>query len=270
MIDISVVIFTKNEEANIEACLNSVEGFSEIIVVDSQSQDKTVKIAQDFGSEVVSFNWNGKYPKKRQWSLDSIEFRNSWILFLDADERMTDNLKRELIDFLENDSNHYSAGSISLRYFFAGHELRFGQKPKKTVLLKLGSASYPQIVDLDAKGMGELEGHYQPIIKGKTKRFRSKLVHNDVDPISTWMMRHIRYADWEAHLLLNAKVKSQVDKSKGFGASLFHSMPFRPLGFFVYSYFFKLGFLDGRSGFNYAFAKSWYYWLSSMIAKEKN
>ena len=97
MIPISVVIFTKNEETNIAQCINSVSNFSQIVVVDSNSSDSTGDIAKSLNVDFYSFNWNGKYPKKRQWSLENIYYKNDWIFFLDADERMTGELSKELI-----------------------------------------------------------------------------------------------------------------------------------------------------------------------------
>ena len=267
-IPVTVIIFTKNEEMNISECIMSVKSFSEIVVVDSGSVDKTKEIAESLGVRFINFDWNGKYPKKRQWTLDNIEFNNDWILFLDADERVTDDLKTEIANFLEICSGDFSAGSIALKYYFAGSELKFGQKPRKTVLLKLGSASFPEINDLNAKGMGELEGHYQPTVIGKIQKFESKIIHRDLDPVSTWMTRHIGYANWEAHLILNKEAKFQVNKSKGVLGYYVHRLPFRPFTFFIYTYILKFGFLDGRAGFDYAFAKSWYYWLSNLIARE--
>ena len=268
-IPISVVIFTKNEELNIIECINSASEFSEILVIDSESSDKTVEFAKNLGVRVINFQWNGEYPKKRQWSLENVSFRNSFILFLDADERISKALCEELKDFSTNVTEKYSAGSIALDYFFAGKRLRFGQRPRKNVLLRIGKVHFPTIDDLRTPGMGELEGHYQPIINGKTKRLKRRIIHNDNDPISSWMIRHVNYAQWEAHLLANPHIKADVDASKVGAVTLFHKFPLRPLVFFIYSYFVKFGFLDGKPGFDYAFAKSWYYWLSRVIAREK-
>jgi hypothetical protein len=113
-----------------------------------------------------------------------------------------------------------------------------------------------------------LEGHYQPVVAGKVRQFSSRIRHNDNDPISTWMVRHVNYAKWEAFLLVHDDVKRNVDRSKGKAVSIFHILPFRPFSFFLFSYILKLGFLDGKAGFDYAFAKSWYYWLSQVIAGE--
>ena len=267
-IPISVVIFTRNEESNIRECIYSASEFSETVVIDSESSDRTVEITMELGARLVPFKWNGEYPKKRQWSLENVTYKNEFILFLDADERIPPALCDELRFFIARNADNFSAGSISIDYYFAGKRLKYGQRPKKIVLLRIGKAKFPQIDDLRASGMGELEGHYQPIINGRTKTFSHRIVHNDNDPISSWMNRHVNYAEWEAHLLANPEVKRQVDRSKGGLVSFFHKLPFRPLVFFVYSYFFKFGFLDGKPGFDYAFAKSWYYWLSRVMARE--
>lgn len=268
VLDVTIVIFTKNEEHNIKECIESVKEFSEVLVIDSNSSDSTKAIAHSLGIDVIEFNWNRQYPKKRQWTLDNVSIRNEWILFLDADERMSKQLEHELEIFLARDSKAFAGGLIEIDYYFASKRLRFGQRPKKIVLLRLGKVHYPIINDLHNEGMGELEGHYQPIVNGKIRKFKSRIVHDDSDPISTWMTRHVNYAKWEAHLMRNLMQKNKVDSSKGKMASVAHKLPFRPILFFIYSYFFKFGFLDGKAGFDYAFAKSWYYWLSGVIARE--
>lgn len=266
---VSAVIFTKNESANIIQCIESLNEFSEICVIDSFSTDQTKQLALNLGVRVIDFEWNGQYPKKRQWSLEQVKYKNEWILFIDADERVTQSFIDELKHFLTYSKEGYSAASIPIDYYFAGKRIKYGQKPRKTVLLRLDKARFPVIDDLTADGMGELEGHYQPMIAGKTKKFRKSISHNDNDPISTWMFRHINYAKWEAHLLMNPQAKIQVDSSKSGFSAWFHKLPLRHLIFFLYSYFLRFGFLDGRVGFDYAFAKSWYYWLSDVIAREE-
>lgn len=268
MLDLTVIIFTKNEESNIRECIDSVKDFSEVLVIDSNSSDSTKEIAHSLGVSVIEFEWNRQYPKKRQWTLDQFSDKNKWVLFLDADERMSVTLQQELEIFLAGDSDAIAGGLIGLDYYFAGKRLRFGQRPKKLVLLRVGRVSYPIIDDLNSEGIGELEGHYQPTINGKTRKFKFRIVHNDTDPISTWMTRHVNYAKWEAQLIQNLVEKNRVDSSKGMLASVAHKLPSRPLLFFIYSYVLKFGFLDGKAGFDYAFAKAWYYWLSAVIARE--
>jgi glycosyltransferase involved in cell wall biosynthesis len=265
---ISAVVFTKNEELNISNCIKSLSDFSEIIVVDSNSEDLTTVIAKELGAKVINFKWSGNYPKKRQWTLENISFQNEWILFVDADERVPQNLKCELDSRFDELNSNFSAGIITLSYKFNGKLLRFGQKPRKISLLRIGKVSWPTINDLDIGGMGELEGHYQPSIVGKTARIKSHMIHDDRDPYVSWVNRHVRYAEWEASLRLRGEVNATVKSHKIPGAKLFHSLPAKGFFFFIFSFFIKLGFLDGKSGFNYAISKSWYYWLIGVLEKE--
>ena len=93
---ISVLIPTFNEASNILDCLRSVAWADEIVVVDSCSADDTRSIASRFGARIVDFTWNGRWPKKKNWALENIAWRNEWLLILDADERITPALAREI------------------------------------------------------------------------------------------------------------------------------------------------------------------------------
>lgn len=91
----SVVVMTKNEELNIAKCLTSVSDFAEVFVVDSGSVDRTCEIAKSIGAAVVPFEWNGKYPKKKQWCLENLPFAYEWALYVDADEECGSTLARD-------------------------------------------------------------------------------------------------------------------------------------------------------------------------------
>ena len=95
-IAVTVVIPTRNEARHLARCLEAAQRFSEVYVVDSQSTDSTVEIARAFGAEVVQFYYQGGWPKKRQWALESLSFANNWILLLDADEVLTQYLTDEI------------------------------------------------------------------------------------------------------------------------------------------------------------------------------
>ena len=90
-IPVSVIVMTKNEEANIRACLAPMARFAEIFVVDSNSVDGTAAIATEMGARVVRFTWNGRYPKKKQWCLENLPFGYDWVLYVDADEQLFPN-----------------------------------------------------------------------------------------------------------------------------------------------------------------------------------
>ena len=173
-VSVSAVVFTKNESANITACIESLNDFSEIYVIDSLSTDQTKQLALSLGVSVIDYEWNGQYPKKRQWSLEQVKYKNEWILFVDADERVNSSFVIELRNFLANSTESYSAASIPIDYYFAGKRLKHGQRPRKTALLRIGKVKFPVINDLTSEGMGELEGHYQPIIAGRTRNFQRR------------------------------------------------------------------------------------------------
>lgn len=266
---ISVIVQTKNEENNIAKCLESLIHFDEVIVLDSNSVDGTSEISKKMGATVVNFNWNGRYPKKKQWPLENIDFRNTWVLLLDADEQIPPELLLEIESLVPSMLNEeFSAGEICLDYVFSGKTLKHGHTVVKRSLLRLGQARFPVVDDLDAPGMGELEGHYQPVIDGKIIRLSKRIYHNDTDLVRTWFDRHNKYSDWEAYLRMRPQTKLQTASLRSRQGQLFDRMPFKPLLFFIYSYLLRQGFRDGRAGFDYAFALSFYYWQIDLKVRE--
>src|SRR5262249_724154 len=97
---ISVVIPVKNEERNIAACLESVEWADEIWVVDSPSTDSTTAVARRYTDKIAQFDYSGGLPKKKNWALQNLPFKHEWVLLLDADERVTPQLRDEIHEIL--------------------------------------------------------------------------------------------------------------------------------------------------------------------------
>jgi len=265
----SVVIMTKNEASNIFKCLDVRQFFEEVIVVDSNSTDATKEIAEALGVRVIDFSWNGTYPKKKQWILDNVNTAYDWILHLDADEEVTEEFCEEIQNFLEKDSENFVACRLRVSYHFMHKELKHGQQVRKTAFVKKGYCHYPVLNDLSSTGIGEVEGHYQPIISGPVYNLAIPIVHADAEFIESWMFRHVKYAEWESLVSTDRGLREEVAKSKDRLPKLFLRVPFRSLFLFTYSYFLKFGFLDGRVGLDYAFSKAWYYWLAGAISREK-
>lgn len=266
-IPISVLVQTKNEEVGIAACLEGLSDFDEVIVVDSDSTDRTVEIAQAHGARVVSFTWNGRYPKKKQWQLENVTTRHEWVFFIDADEVPSEKLKAELRE-LTTSAQDVAAIDVDLDYVFAGRTLRHGHRVTKRCVVHRDRVQFPEMDDLGAPGMGELEGHYQPRADGPVLKASERIVHNDLDPVSSWFARHNRYSDWEAHLRARLEVRSDIARLRTLKGRLFDKLPAKPLAFFFYCYVFRGGFLDGRAGFDYAFALSAYYWQIGLKTRE--
>jgi glycosyltransferase involved in cell wall biosynthesis len=266
---ISVVVLTKDEEKGIEHTLSQLREFDDLIVVDSNSTDRTVEIAESFGARVVNFDWDGQYPKKKQWSLENAGARNPWVLLLDADEYPSPQLLAELHSL---ESTLGRAGNdaydINLLYRFAGRYLRHGHVVTKRSLLDVRSARFPEVNDLGAPGIREVEGHYQPESFRTVGRLSGRIVHDDRDPVSSWFARHNRYSDWEAHLRLDAGARREIASKRTAKGRIFDAVPFKPALFFGYAYIVRAGFLDGRAGFDYALALSMYYWQIGVKYRE--
>lgn len=266
---ITVLVQTKNEAVGISDCLNGLREFDEVIVVDSNSTDSTVEIANSLGFRVENFTWNGLYPKKKQWQLENLQTRHDWILFIDADEVPTAQLIAELRDHRNAMAQgQISAFDIPLDYVFSGRVLRFGHRVVKRALVHRQRVQFPVIDDLDAPGMGELEGHYQPVVSGDVKRLNGAIRHDDKDPVRTWFDRHNRYSDWEAFLRTRPDVKDEAAKRRSRQGRIFDKVPFKPLAFFAYAYLARRGFLDGRPGLDYALALATYYWQIDLKVRE--
>lgn len=261
---------TRNEERDLPGCLASLERFAEAFVVDSNSTDGTREVAERLGARVATFTWDGKYPKKKQWCLDNLRFDHDWVLYVDADEQVTPPLADEIAALMERGPEHggYFAG---LDYVFLGRVLTHGQLVYKLVLLDRRKAHFVDYDDLDAVNMWEVEGHYQPRIDGTTGVLAGRILHADHDELYDYFARHNRYSDWEAVLLRKGKLVGAEEAQPGLrriAKKVFNALPFKPLAFFLYSYVFKLGFLDGRAGYHYALAKSFYYWQVGIKTRE--
>jgi hypothetical protein len=266
---IVVVIPTKNEAANITGAVRSVvDRVTAVVVVDSGSTDDTRLLAKTAGAEVVPYEWDGRYPKKKQWCLDHVHPETDWVLFLDGDETASGALLAELHRiFFDGRPVRPAAFDIPLGYWFAGRRLRHGHTIIKRALLDRTRARFPEPDDLAAPGMGEQEGHYQPLAE-PVHRLRTPIEHHDRDPVRTWFERHNRYSDWEAWLEHRPAVREQIRAAKTRQGQLFHRAPLKPLLSFAYSYGWRRGFLDGRAGLDYALAMSFYRWQIGLKARE--
>ena len=133
---LTIVIPVYNEEENLGLCLSCIADVKNKVVVDSGSTDGTVEIAKKHGCEILRFEWNGHYPKKRNWALFNHKFETPWVLFLDADERVTEVFKEELVKRLP--CTTHDCFRVRFDNWFMGRMLRHGDVMCKTALLKIG------------------------------------------------------------------------------------------------------------------------------------
>ncbi len=261
---ITVIIVTKNEAPVMARCLDALSAFddtfNDIIVVDSNSTDDTAAIAAAHGARVINFEWNGAYPKKRQWCLDTLDIKHDFVFFVDADEVVTPALIAELKTLEYTAAGYFIRG----RYVVDGRVLNHGLVNNKLCLINREKIEFPVIDDLDSAAMEEIEGHYQPVLKRVYRdsplgQVRASLLHYTDIHGASWAARHMRYAAWQALVDRRGALPTENHRGRAALKAVFKALPYKPLTAFVHSYVLKRGFLDGRAGF--AFARSrWRYY----------
>lgn len=252
----------KNEEANLARCLAHLTRFVDVIVVDSSSTDGTRKIAERYGAKVVEFKWDGRYPKKRNWTLINHPPATPWVLFLDADEFVNDSFCDAVAEATA--SSRYEGFWLNYTNYFLGRRLRFGVPQRKLALFRVGKALYERIEEHNWSTL-DMEIHEHPIVEGEVGEIKVPIEHNDFRGIAKFLDRHSNYAMWEARrMLLLEQKKGAGTSSRVFtGRQRFKYQKMErwwyPWFYFIYTYLIRLGILDGAAGFQYAFYKAWYY-----------
>ncbi|MFP5042050.1 glycosyltransferase family 2 protein [Parasediminibacterium sp. JCM 36343] len=261
-LDVTIAIPVRNEAKNLPKCLEAIgKGFvKEIIIIDSSSSDDTPAIAKAFGATFINFEWDGKFPKKRNWLLRNYAFISSWILFLDADEYLTEDFKKELAHKIADANANIAGYWLKYNIYFMGKKLKGGYPLNKLALFKIGSGEYERI-DEDSWSKLDMEIHEHPIIQGKTAAFSSKIDHQDYRGINHYILKHNDYAAWEAkRFVFNIKGSNQSNftyKQK-LKYKLMQSVAIGIL-FFFGSYILMGGFRDGKRGFVFAIFKMSYF-----------
>lgn len=270
-VPVSVLVPVRNEESNLRDCLQRLAWAGQVAVVDSHSSDRTVPLAQACGAEVYRFVYPASgWPKKKNWSLDHLPWRHEWVLVIDADERVTPELAREIAAVVN--SPGADGYFLKRRFFFMGRWIRYcGYYPVWSLrLFRRGLGRYERIGNLGDTDSGDNEIHEHVVLPSrKTAFLKNDLVHYAYPDLSTWVEKHNRYSNWEAHAML-------AGYSGGVAPSLFGDpvarrrwlktrsrwLPGRPLFRFLYSYIAQGGILDGWAGYHLCWMLAWYEFLS--------
>ncbi|HQR06097.1 MAG TPA: glycosyltransferase family 2 protein [Gemmatales bacterium] len=262
---ITVILAVKNEAANLPKCLAALKGVERVVVIDSQSTDNTPDIIRQHGAELVQFHFTGTHPKKRQWAIETIDIVTPWVMLLDADEVVPDALWNEINAAISPGADaprsQVDAFLITKGFHFLGKKLTFGGFSFQAVLLfRTGKARFEKIL-AEADSGFDMEVHERLIVDGTIGTLKTPLIHEDFKSLHAYLDRHNRYSTWEAQVrtqfLKTGQWGEKTVKPKLFGNSqerrrwlkyVALRMPFEPTLWFVYHYFFKLGFLEGRPG----------------------
>jgi glycosyltransferase involved in cell wall biosynthesis len=267
-VPVSVLIITRNEEANIADCLASVEWASEVFVVDSLSTDRTVEIAESMGAKVTRHPFAG-YAEQRNWALENLPISNEWVLMLDADERIPPPLAEEITRVVADHDQHHAGYYLKRRFFFLGRWLKHGGLYPTWVL---------RLFRRDCARFENRPVNEHAVLKGSAGYLSQPFDHQDQRPLADWIAKHNRYADLEAEEFLQESLHegyrdslsarfwgSQAERKRWIKLRVWNRLPLlvRPFLFFFRNYFLKGGFLDGRQGFIYHVL--WSFWVRFLI-----
>ncbi|MEZ0485098.1 glycosyltransferase family 2 protein [Fibrella aquatica] len=266
---VSVLILTKNEEQDLPGCLSSVAWADDIHVFDSFSDDKTLAIAKNAGAIVTQRKFDN-WSAHQNWGMANIPFKHEWVLYIDADERVSPELKNALLTLEPADAT-IAAYEIQRRDFaWNGRWLKHAQmSPYYMRLFRPAKMRYERLVNpvsIPDGGVLRLSGfldHY-PFSKG----FRY------------WWQRHLGYADLEASMRMQ-----DIDKGTAFSMQkamfskdfserryhqkgIFYKMPGRPLVKWFYLAIWRRGFLDGHAGMTYALLQAVYEYFIVLKTEE--
>jgi glycosyltransferase involved in cell wall biosynthesis len=256
---VSVIVPVRNEAHNLPRCLQSLRQVGEVYVVDSQSTDSTVEVARSFGAKVVQFHYQGGWPKKRQWAVDTLPLAYDWVFLVDADELLTTELSGEIERAIQDAP--FDGYYVGLQMYFLGRRLRHcGASFYKLSLFRRGKGRYEcRLKDQDAS-MADMEVHEHTIVVGRTAQLKNLIVHHNVESLSRYIQKHDEYSNWEARVWLQGEAGCGDLRPSLFGTQAqrrrwlkrkFLRLPGSPALFFLYRYALHLGFLDGVPGLIY-------------------
>lgn len=245
---ISAIILAKNEEQKIERAVRALSFCDEVIVIDDDSTDKTIDSAKKAGATVFAHSKKNEFAGQRNWAME--QARNEWVLYIDADEVVGENLKQEIISLPS--TNLPVSYAIPRRDFFWNTELKHGETKK---------ARNQGIVRLIKKGSGVWTGavHETFTSSGSVGRLGAFLDHYSHDSLSSFIQDINIYSTLRAEeLAREGKKISPIE------------LIIIPFGKFFYTYFILLGFLDGPAGFVYSFVMSFHSFLvrAKLVSKQ--
>ena len=264
MIDVTVIILTFNEEQHIKRCLENVNLFAKkVYVIDSFSTDNTVGIAKSMDATVVQHKWPGNQAEQFNWALQNIEIDTEWIFRLDADEYLLPELVEELKTRVPSLDENITGITFKRRHIFLGRWMKRGTYPVMILrMFRTGKAVCEQ----------RLMDEHIELLQGESITFENDFVDENLNNLSWWANKHVGYAVREAAELLDIEynitgndsgerhlsektLQKRKLKLKYAKKPLF----WRSFAYFIYRYFFKLGFLEGKEGFLWNFMQGWWY-----------
>ena len=266
MLDITVIILTYNEQLHIRRCLDRISSVvKKVFLIDCYSTDKTLDIASQYSNVVVLQNKWVNYATQFNWALQNAPIETKWVLRLDADEYLTEELVEELQEKLPTLDDDVTGIVLPLRRVWMGRTIRRGMPQVKLLrLFQYGKA----------KSEVRLMDEHIQLLEGHSVDFTNEFADDNLNNLSWWTQKHVGYAiretvdllDMEFDLTGSANEDTEKEisgqaKTKRMAKHKYARQPlfWRSFAYFCYRYFLKLGFLEGKEGFLWHFLQGWWY-----------
>ena len=261
---ITVVILTYNEEVHLERCFLSVLPVtSDIYVVDSYSNDRTVEIAEKYSAKVLQNKWENNHATQFNWALDRLPADSGWIIRLDADEVLDQTL-------IESLNQELPALKSEVAGIYCDRKICFQGK-----LIQFGGVGKNKVIRIFKQGLGRSEARWMDEhikVDGRCIQLPGSIIDNNLNSLAWWIEKHNNYSSREAVDLLNLKYdlftsvtsnasSSSIGRKRWVKENIYTKIPggLRAFAYFIYRYIFRLGFLDGAIGTQFHFFQAWWY-----------
>lgn len=275
MVDLTVLILTKNEEHNLRKCVESFRGVAKrFVVIDSFSTDGTKKLAQELNEELqkqgsrLDFYENKwvNHAAQFNWGLENTSVTTSWAMRMDADEELLEELACEIDSRLEKLPPEVSGVILRRRVYFLGKWIRHGGRyPEKLLrIFRTGDAVCEQ----------KIMDEHLILKRGETVEFKQDFMDHNTKDLEWWIGKHNWYSNLEVldhqrmmenvqkeNLLDGAVSTKQAKRKRMIKNHGYYSLPkfFRSHLYFIYRYYIRLGFLDGKEGKIFHFLQAYWY-----------
>ena len=264
-VPVSILVLTLDEARNIEPCLASLEGFDDVVVLDSCSKDGTQQLARARGARVVERRFDN-WAAHQNWAMEHLDFRCPWVFYLDADERMTPELREEVAAIAADPSRPEVAYFCGRRNYFMGKWIRHAMPPGMIMrFFRPGKVRFERLVNP------------VPVIDGPHGYLANLFEHHNFSKgLTEWIDKHNKYSLFEA--MEGMKLRQAGGSARLLSGDRFERrralkelsfrMPFRPALKFLWMYLLKRGFLDGRAGYDYCRLQAMYEYMIVVKMRE--
>lgn len=260
---ISAIVLTYNEEIHLGRCIENLKKITDdIFIVDSFSTDKTIDIANKYSVHISKNKWENNYAKQFNWALENLPIKTEWVLRLDADEYLTDELIDEIRTKINELNSNVTGIVFPLRRVFLNRHIKYGTgKVKLLRLFRYRKAN------CESRWMDE----YIQLNEGESIEFKNEFADHNLNNVGWWSAKHNGYSIREAIDLIDIELNlfndnspnklSEHSNQKRQMKLRYAKQPLflRSFVYFIYRYLFKLGFMEGKEGFLWHFLQGWWY-----------